>query len=163
MSLTAEKELAIRTSLGEKVAAITNSVFIRRPLFDSKQDWTEGLGHVNIDGETEIRACTVDLYSFTDSPTEGCDDDPVVTLTYGVHLFHQYQESRTDESNSTDDFNAAVLDLRNTFLQGSRDVAGAAGSEYLPLVQSGFIILDDDPLTGAFGHYVDLQAQVEVR
>jgi hypothetical protein len=55
------KELAIRTALGNKIAAVTGSVFIRPELFDSKQDWVESLGVQVIDGETELRACTVDL------------------------------------------------------------------------------------------------------
>lgn len=161
--LTASKELMIRQALGTRIAALTGSAFVRRPLIDSRQDWAELLGKQNVDGELEVKYCTIDLFQFDDSEQEGCDDDPVVTLHYQVRLFHQYKETRSDDSNSTDDFTAVVLDLRADFLNAKRGVAGVAGAEYLPLVQSGFIILGDDPLTGAFGHYVDLLAKVEVK
>jgi hypothetical protein len=161
--LTPEKELTIRQAAGTKVAALTGSVFLRRPVIDSKQDWVEALGVANVDDELEVRCCTIDLLQFTDSDEEGCDDDPVVTLTYIAHLFHQYKESRSDDSNSTDDFTSTLLSLRNDFLRGGRDVPGVAKAEYLPVTQSGFIILGIDPLTGSFGHYVDLQIKVEVR
>jgi hypothetical protein len=161
--LDSAKELTIREALGTKVAVITATAFVRRPVIDSKHDWAELLGKQNVDDELEVKCCTVDLLQFTDSDQEGCDDDPVVTLTYQVHLFHQYKEARSDDSNSTDDFAAAVLDLRNKFLEKNRDVAGVADAEYLPLTQSGFIILGTDPLTGSEGHFVDLIAKVEVR
>lgn len=163
MSLSSAKEKTIREALGTKAAALAGSAFVRRPVIDSKQDWVELLGKTNIDGELEVKVCTVDLLQFTDSDQEGCDDDPVATLVYQIHLFHQYKESRSDDSSSTDDFNAAVVDLRNAFLDKNRSLAGLSGVENLPLTQSGFIILGDDPLTGAFGHYVDLLAKVEVR
>jgi len=165
--LDAEKELTIREALGDKVAAQTGSVFVRRPLIDSRQDWAEQLGVENVDGELEIRFCTVDLLSFTDSETDGCFDDPLVTLTYGVHLFYQYKETRSDFSNSTDDFTAMLLSLRTSFLNANRGLAprgypALENVEHLPLTQSGFIILGSDELTGAFGHYVDLQVQVQI-
>lgn len=163
--LDAAKELTIRTALGEKIAAITASVFIRRPMIDSKNDWVDLLGKLNVDGELEVRYCTVDLAGFTDSAEEGCDDDPVVNLTYSVHLFHEYKEGRSNNSNSTDDFTAAVLSLRNAFLDADRSLGtpALAKVETLPLVQSGFIILGTDPVTGSYGHFVDLIASVEVR
>jgi hypothetical protein len=161
--LTPEKELTIREALGEKIALITGTAFIRRPMIDSKQDWAEILGKTNVDDELEVKICTVDLLGFTDSAEEGCDDDPVVILTYSVHLCNQYKESRSDDSNSTDDFASAVLALRNKFLEKDRSLAALAKVESLPLTQSGFIILGIDPLTGSFGHFVDLQIKVEVR
>jgi hypothetical protein len=158
--LDSVKELTIREALGTKIGNLTGSVFVRRPVIDSKQDWAELLGVENVDGELELKVCTVDLMQFADSPTDGCDDDPVVTLTYQVHIFHEYKETRSDDSNSTDDFTALILSLRNTFLNSNRQLA--AGSEHLPLAQSSFILLGDDQLTGAFGHSVDLLAKVQV-
>jgi hypothetical protein len=159
--LDASKELAIREALGAKVAAVTGSAFVRRPVVDSKQDWA-GLGVQNIDGELELRVCTVDLQSFDDSPDYGCFDDPMVTLTYAVHVFFEFKEKRSDDSNSTDDFAAAVTSLRSSFLDADRTLASLAKVESLPLVQASFILLGDDPLTGGFGHSIDLLAKVEV-
>ncbi|MBX3288457.1 MAG: hypothetical protein KF855_03835 [Acidobacteria bacterium] len=161
--LTSAKELEIRTFLGAKIAAVTASSFIRRPMIDSKQDWVALLGKTNIDGEYEMRYCTVDLLQFTDSDDEGCDDDPVVNLLYQVHLFHQYKEERSDDSNSTDNFIAVLLNLRNTFLNANRSIGVLDGAESLPLIQSGYILLGADALTGTFGHSVDLQLPVEIR
>lgn len=165
MKLTPEKELQIREALGEKTAALTGSVFVRRPMIDSKQDWVELLGKENVDEELEIQACFVDFLGFTDSDQEGCDDDPVVTIDFRIHLFHEYREERSDDSTSTDDFTAVVLNLRNAFLDANRSLGSPvlARVETLPLVQSGFIILGVDPLTGAFGHFVDFTASVELR
>ncbi len=161
--LTPAKELTIREALGTKIALITSSAFVRRPMISSKQDWVELLGSENVDEEFELKVCTVDLLSFTDSEEEGCDDDPVVLLTYRIHYFRQYKELRSNDSNSTDDFNADILNLRNSFLDEDRSLGDLAKVESLPLTQSGFILLGDDPLTGAFGHFIDLQLQVEVR
>jgi hypothetical protein len=163
--LTPEKELAIREAQGTKIALLTGSVFVRRPMIDSKQDWVDLLGKENVDGEYEVKYCTVDLLSFTDSEEEGCDDDPVVNLLYGVRIFHGYKEKRSDDSNSTDDFIALILNLRNAYLNADRSVGSPAipKVESLPLIQSGFILLGEDPLSGAFGHYIDLQAPIEVR
>ena len=161
--LTPEKELTIRGAVGAKFALLTSSAFVRRPMIDSKIDWVELLGHENVDEEFELRVCTVDLLQFEDSEDEGCDDDPVVFLTYQVHLFHQYKETRTDDSNSTDDFAALVLNLRNSWLNKNRSLGDLEKVESLPLTQSGFILLGDDPLTGAFGHYVNFQLRVEGR
>lgn len=164
MKLTAAKEKSIREALGTKVALVTGSAFVRRPLIDSKQDWVTLLGVVNADDEYEIKYCTVDLAGFNDSDQEGCDDDPVVTITYQCHLFHEYKETRVaDSSNSTDDFNAAFLTLRNTFLDDDRSLAALDRVESLPLAQTAFIILGTDTLTGAFGHYVDFTIAVELR
>lgn len=161
--LTAEKELTIREAAGTKIALLTGSTFVRRPVIDSKIDWVDLLGHANVDDEMELRVCTVDLLQFLDSEEEGCDDDPVTTLTYGVHVFHQFKESRSDDSTSTDDFNALLLNLRNSFLSNDRSLGDLPKVESLPLTQSGFILLGDDPLTGSFGHSVDLLLRVEVR
>lgn len=155
------KELAIRTALGNRIFSVTAFVFIRRPYIDSRQDWAS-YAYANTDGELEMKVCTVDLLRFDDSTEYGCDDDPQVTLTYGVHLFMQYNEGRTDGSNSTDDFISKLLYLRYTHLTGDRAVAGVTGAEYLPLVQANSILLGDDPLTGAYGHSVDLIAKVVI-
>jgi hypothetical protein len=156
------KELAIREALGTKIAAFTQTAFVRRPMIDSKQDWVDLLGQENVDEEYELKVCTVDLVSFVNSATDGCDDDPLITLTYSAHLFFEYKETRSDDSNSTDDFVALILNLNNDFLQGDRDVDGVEGAEYLPVSQSSSILLDEDPLTGAFGHFTDLLIKVQV-
>lgn len=161
--LTPEKELTIREAAGTKIALLTSSTFVRRPVIDSKNDWVELLGHENVDEEYELKVCTVDLLQFADSDDEGCDDDPVVVLTYGVHLFHEFKEVRSDDSTSTDDFYALVLNLRNAFLDKNRSLGDLDKVESLPLTQTSFILLGDDPLTGSFGHSVDFQLRVEVR
>jgi hypothetical protein len=156
------KELTIRQALGTKIGNITGSAFIRRPIIDSKQDESELLGVLNVDNEEEMHVCTVDFANFVNSATDGCDDDPMVTVTYKIHLFREYKESRSDLSNSTDDFIALVLNLNNAFLNADRSLASLPKVETLPLAQLSDIVLGDDPLTGGTGHFVDFLARVQV-
>ncbi len=161
-NLTPEKEIQILDALKAKFEAVAGAenVLIENPLIDSKQDAVDKLTVQNVDGQTEVKFIYISFLGFQDSATDGCDDNPVVYLTYNAHVVWGFNEKRSDDSFSEKDFKALVLNLRNKFLNKNRTIL--ADCETSPLVQSAFIILGDDPLTGAFGHIVDLTVKVEV-
>lgn len=159
-NLTPEKEKQILEALKAKFELYAANVITDEPLFDSKQDVVDAITIENVDQETEVVYCKLSLSGFEDSATDGCDDEPVVFLTYTAHLFRQYKEKRSDDSTSENDLKALILNLRNKFLERGRELL--ADCEHAPLRQTTFIILGDDPLTGAFGHYVDLTCRVEI-
>lgn len=94
---------------------------------------------------------------------DGCEDMPLVYATYNLHLFQQFNSKRADDSTSTKDMKALVLNLRNRFLETENNARKLTeNSESLPLSQNNFILLDNDPLTGYYGHFVDLKLRVEI-
>lgn len=166
-SLTSEKEAAILEALKLKVESVPGviNVITNEPLLDSKQDILRKfcVKHAGNKNKTEVVYLKVDFLGFEDSLTDGCEDNPVVFLSYNLHVFQGYQEIRTDGSTSAGDIKQLVINLRNEFLRTQNNARRlAAGSESTPLRQNNFIILDNDPLTGAYGHYVDLIARVEI-
>lgn len=164
-TLTAEKEVLILTALAAKVGSVpgARNVIADEPLLDSKQDVLDTICIQNTDDETEVVYIKIDFLGFEDNAEEGCEDNPLTYLDYNLHVFQGYKEVRADGSSSATDIKRLVLNLRNRFLEtdaGAR--ALVADCETLPLRQDKFIILDNDPLTGAYGHFVDLIARVEI-
>lgn len=160
--LTPEKEQQIIAALKTKFESVAgaSNVLIENPVFDSKQDAVEKLTVENVDGETEVKFIYISFLGFEDSTLDGCDDNPTVYLTYNAHVVWGYKEKRSDNSFSEKDFKALILELRNKFLNKNRTLS--SNCETTPLKQSNFIILGDDPLTGAYGHFVDLTCKVEI-
>lgn len=163
-NLTPEKEAQILTGLQSKFQSVAgaDNVLIENPLIDSKQDIVDLVTVQNIDDETEVKYIYLSFQGFEDSATDGCDDMPSVTLKYNAHVAHGYKEKRSDDSSSEKDIKALVLNLRNKFLNKNRALPGVENCETTPLVQTNFIILDSDPLTGADAFYTDLLVKVEV-
>lgn len=164
-NLTPEKETEILAALKTKFEAVSgvDNVLIENPLIDSKQDAVEKLTVQNVDDESEVKYLYLSFAGFEDSLTDGCDDNPVVYLNYNAHLFWQYKEKRSNNTSSENDFKKLVISLRNKFLETENNARSlAANSEHLPLKQNDFIILDDDPLTGSYGFFVDLICKVEI-
>lgn len=161
-NLTPAIENTIVTALKAKFEAVplVSNCLIDNPLVDSKQDAVDLLTVQNIDDETEVKYIYISFLGFEDSATDGCDDNPSVNLTYNAHLFWGYKERRSDNSTSEKDFKALVLDLRNKFLNRNRVIL--PNCETTPLRQNNFIVLGDDPLTGAYGFFVDLTVKVEI-
>ena len=164
-NLTDEKEAEILEALRAKVASLPNAknVIADEPLLDSKQDVLKTICVQNTDKKTEVKYIKIDFLGFEDSATDGCEDNPVVYLSYNLHVFQQYVEKRKDNSTSTKDVKKLVIDLRNLFLVTENNARVILpNTETQPLTQNQFIILNDDPLTGAYGHYVDLICKVTV-
>ena len=164
-NLTPQKELDILEALRVKIASLSNAknVIADEPLLDSKQDALKIICVQNVDKRTEVRYIKIDFLGFRDSPTDGCEDNPVVFLSYNLHIFQQYVEKRSDNSTSTKDEKKLVIDLRNLFLETANNARILLPNcESQPLKPNNFIILGDDPLTGAYGHYIDLICTVTV-
>lgn len=162
INLSPELELAIRAALKAKIETVPaiGAVFPREVFVTSKIDFFDKVGMAVAD-DLELRMCEVTLLKFQDSLLEGCDDMPVVYLSYNVKIQHEYNDSRGDGSNSFDDFVRAGLDLRNAFLINRRmnfTINGVVThTEHAPLVQTDFIITDDAVL-----HTANFQVKVTI-
>lgn len=164
-TLTPEKELLILAALKAKIESVPGAVNVvaDEPLLDSKQDFLDAICVQTSDDETEVVYLKIDFLGFEDSETDGCEDNPVSFLSYNLHAFQQYKELRGDGSSGLKDIKALLLNFRNRFLETDNNARILlAGCELQPLTQKTFIVLDNDPLTGAYGHYFDLIARIEV-
>lgn len=165
-NLTAEKELLILEALRAKIATVPEAVNViaDEPLLDSKQDVLDTICVQNSDDETEVKYLKIDCLGFQDSDgDDGCEDMPLVYLTYNLHLFQQFNSKRGDATTSTEDIKKLLFGLRNKFLETKNNARQLApGCESLPLAQNNFIILGSDELTGYYGHFVDLKLRVEI-
>ena len=161
MNLSPEIEINLRAALAAKIRTVAANLIVDEPVIDSKHDEIELLTKENVDDEIEIVFGKLDFLKFEDSTTDGCDDEPLVTLFYKLHLFQQFKEKRSDNSTSAKDFTALILNLRNRFLQSNR-MLGASNIEHLPLRQILVITLGEDPLMGAEGHFADFEIRVEI-
>lgn len=164
-NLTPEKEAEILAAIKAKIESVPGAINVvaDEPLLDSKQDVLKTICFKNIDNKTEVRYLKIDFSGFTDSAEEGCEDEPVVFISYKLHLFHQFVEKRTDASSSAKDIKTLVLNLRNKFLETDDNARSlATDCESTPLVQNKFIILGNDELTGYYGHFTDLTLKVEI-
>ena len=161
-NLTPSIEDQILTALKAKFEAVSgvSNVLIENPLFDSKQDAINKVCVQNVDNETEVKYIYLSFLGFQDSATDGCNDRPSVNLTYNAHCVWQYKEKRSDLSYSEKDFKALIFNLRNKFLNKNREIL--SGIETTPLVQNAFILLADDPLTGAYAYLLDFTLKVEI-
>jgi hypothetical protein len=158
--LTPEKQEQILGALKAKFALEAHNVITDEPLFDSDNDVVDLICRVNADDEQEVVYCRLSLTRFLDSATDGCEDDPVVTLTYSAHLFWEFREKRSDDSSPEKDLIDLILRLRNRFLLPDRDIGETA--EHTPLRGVSNIILGTDPLTGVHGFYKDVAVDVVV-
>ena len=164
-NLTPEKETEILEALRLKIATLPNAknVVASEPLLDSKQDVLKTICVQNLDKRTEVQYIKIDFLGFEDSVADGCEDNPIVYLSYNLHIFQQYVEKRSDNSTSTLDIKRLVIDLRNLFLITANNARILLPNcEHQPLTQNQFIVLNDDPLTRAYGHFVDLICKVIV-
>jgi hypothetical protein len=113
--------------------------------------------------ERQLKYLLVELIAIDD--VEGEDNCPGLALTYRLRLFVGFRETKeifVGYENSTDDFNASLIKLRNEFTLNERLVDDAQNITSEPLSRENFILLDDDPISGATGHFIDLNTIIEV-
>ena len=164
-NLTTTAEALILAALSAKILAVAGvaNVVIDEPLLDSKFDVLKTICVRAVDGKTEVKYLKIDFLGFVDSATDGCDDEPLVFIRYKLHAFQQYRDKRADGTTSTNDIKRLVINLRNEFLRTDNKARRILEKcETQPLKQENFIILGNDPLTGAYGHFTDLICTVEL-
>ena len=161
MNLSPVIETGLRAALAAKISTVAQNLIVDEPVIDSKHDEIDLLTRENVDGELETVFGKLDFLKFEDSSSDGCDDEPLVTLFYKLHLFQQFKEKRSDNSTSANDFVALVLNLRNKFLESNRRLV-SSNIEHLPLRQLIAITLGEDPLMGAEGHFADFEIKVQI-
>lgn len=160
MNITGENEKNIRLEIKtilEGLPVEIGNVFERRRLITDRADFVKKLSVLAADVK-EIRFAEISLLQFDDSEDEGCDDEPVCILTYGLHLFQEFKDSRSDDTNSDASFNASILAIRNYFLYNRDMLSGKAQAE--PVTQPEFSQFGQDTLTDCTGHFADLILRV---
>jgi hypothetical protein len=158
-----EIELLVRGLVAEKSRAVAGvgHVFTERFYVVGKQQYVEKLGIENeADGNVEVRCLFVEFLGYEDT-LKGCDDAPVYRLVYGMRAVQEFVAEREDGSNSTNEFAAFVMNLRGAFLR-ERNLGLPSRLYHEPLVMLQRIQIEDDELTGAFGHIAPFQLKVEV-
>lgn len=143
----------------ETIAALGH-VNTRRRLIANRKDYFDKLA---IDGTDESEICftEIEFLRFQDSPDEGGDDCPVAILSFGLHIFRQFVDLRSDNSNSADDFLNAILSIRKHFLEGNREYsAGSFIGVIDPVEMPDFAQFGNDTLTDAVGQIGDLNLTV---
>lgn len=158
--ITDADELAIRRFLGiDKIGGIEATVgrIIPAPVYfaDSGDYWAT-IESVALETQydiekTSIKFCSFYLKGFKD---DGTPDSPLVSLTYEVYVFAEYNLERSDENVTPDAFNKKklkindefikmVLQLKSTF-QGRKSMGILSPTRYAierttSLVQTSFI------------------------
>ena len=187
MGITAEDELLIRRFLGiDKIGSISISVgrIVPAPIyFVDIGDYWATIDSVSYETQfelekTHIKFCSFYPKGFVD--LEGPADSPLVSLTYEICMFSQYDHERSDENISPDAFNkrmlkahdefvAAMLELKDVF-QGNRSMGILDADRYAvqqtsSLVQTQFIENRADSIfvPGVTGHQALFDESVKLR
>jgi hypothetical protein len=161
--LTPEKEKSLREALKNKISELPEAfVFSRRRRISSKQDFFAQLGKT-VDSKTEVRFCQIDYLGFEDVLGEGLDDCPPVKVNYSLHVFFQFADLRSDDSNSTDDFISYCLNLRHQINHTQEIVLSGKKHLLSNLLQVSDTITDSDTVSGVEGHYAEFRVTIEVR
>lgn len=157
-------EQSILEGLKTKLETIDGmeNVIIDDEEFSSKRDGLEAFTAKDSDNDRRVKYCYLSLDRFEDSKTDGCDDMPVVFLYYTAHLVEGYKEKRKNSSTPKADFKKLYLDIRNKFLEFDRSIQNIPNCETSPVIPKTSILLDDDPLTGVYSYFVDLEFKVTV-
>ncbi len=157
--ITIDDEQEFRAALVADLVAQSagRNVFNRRRSLNSRADFFLKLG-VEVNTETEIRYIDVELINIEDDETEGPDDCPVANLTYNLHLFDQFADERSDDTNSDFDFTALLLGLRSRFLGTREYLITNWEVEVLPITPTGgeFTQFGNDTFTDCLGHFKNL-------
>jgi hypothetical protein len=139
---------------------ILGNILDRRRAIANRQDYFAKLAIEQAD-QNEIVFCELEFLHFEDSPDEGDDDCPVLIVTYGVHVFRQFVDLRSDDSNSSQDFKNAIFSIRKFFLESNREYsAGDFLAIVDPLLMPDFAQFGNDTFTDAVGHVGDLNLTV---
>lgn len=162
-----EKEKEIREALKARaqkpnVLGSGFPTFTRRVYVSSESDLIKKIG-VKVGKITEYKYLQIELVGIDD--IEGEDNCPGLELIYRFHLFVGFIDSRPNGAtfaNSTDEFNANLINLRNEFSLSDTILEDNSHTSNDALTRDDFILIDDDPLTGAVGHFIDQTTRVEV-
>lgn len=151
-------------SVARQVATI-GKVIDERPFQDSEHDLKdigiqvdEAGGIVTIDGFFEIAYLLIELESYEDRDS-GAQDCPRFFLNYALHLFRSQRSDRK----STRDFNRAVLNLGEKFLD--KDILKINGAP--DTFNERLIVSTDaahgapDSITRRIGHSIDFTLRIE--
>ncbi|MBA3243025.1 MAG: hypothetical protein H0T60_17535 [Acidobacteria bacterium] len=159
----AEIEAMVRGLVAAKCAAVegTGHVFTQRFYVVGKQAYVDKLGiESSADGNYEVRCLFVEFVGYEDL-AKGCEDAPHYHLIYSMRAVQEFADVREDESSSSQEFAAYVMNLRAAFLT-ARDLGFPARLHHEPLSMDERIRIDDDEMTGVFGHIAPFVLKVEV-
>jgi hypothetical protein len=155
ITITDEQEFRAAFLADLETFVLAGNVFPRRRSVNSRADFFKKLGKV-VSEKTEIRFVEIDLLNIEDNETEGFDDCPVANLTYGLHLFHEFADIRSDDTNSDTDFTELLLLLRSFFLSKRDYVLTNFDVQTDPIKPADFTQFGNDTFTDTIGHFKNL-------
>lgn len=186
MSLDAD-EIVIRKFLSEDVIAPvmpTGGRVIPAPIyFNDKEDYWATIETVSYATQPEIEKahimfCCLYFVNFVD--IEGPPDSPLFGLLYELHVFSQYDATRSDENVSPDEFNKRMLlkhnehvkcclDLKAAF-QGRRTIGALDGNVYATRLTTSLVQTErtqnkvtTEFVPGIHGHLSKFQETVQLK
>ena len=119
-SLTPVNELAMRLWLKDKITLVDNSlVVLTEPqYYSSKQDFAKRNQRIysNIE-DFQTKYVIISYDRFSDSLTEGCDDDPLVYRYYSIDIFFEYVPKITVQKNVHNQIVETDILIREKFLK----------------------------------------------
>lgn len=161
-NVTAADEKAGRIAIAAFLATfpILGNVHWRPHRIDNRADFVAkyGVDVAAVPTQKIIRFTELDFLRPVDSDTEGFDDCPVLIVTYGIHLFHEFWNV-DDNSNSELDFTNGILTLRDALLETRTFAAGNFSIESQPIVSPGNVQFGNDGFTDATGHFIDFNLE----
>lgn len=160
-NVTGDNEKTVRDSITSYIEGLGMNlhVFDRRVYIASLSDFVALTGKEVSGDDVEVRYIFIEFLNFVDDPFQGLGDCPAINISYRLHVFIQYADTRPDNSNSERDFMNTVLLLRDAFLVNSNF---AYDSENTPLVDDVFAGFGSDAETGVQGHSKDLVFSVNI-
>lgn len=155
ITITDEQEFRAALLADLETIVLAGKVSPRRRSVNSRADFFKKLG-MTVNEKVEIRFCEIELLNIEDDETEGFDDCPVANLTYGLHLFHEFADDRSDDTNSDTDFTELLLLLRSFFLD-KRDYSLTNWNvETDPIKPADFTQFGNDTFTDVVGHFKNM-------
>lgn len=166
MKLTTARENTIRAYLAaQSLIALpdyANHIFPTPVYFASAQDFAAMVQETFVQKTYKVFYLMINFGRFEDSRTRGCDDDPVLTVSYKFQLFRETQEARNSNPNSHDQLVTDMVNLRNRFL-ATQDITPNQ-IVHSPLVQVGDMITiqDCEYVVGILGDWMNFRVNVEI-
>lgn len=104
------------------------NIYAHRLWIENESEAVRKMGYKHpSSSKTEFRVLLVDYDRFEDTE-DGCDDEPVYNLVYGLKLAVSHSDKRPDDSTSTDDFARFALTMRARVLANRQFSFAGAGA-----------------------------------
>lgn len=168
-SLDTAKEKAARAWIVTRLGSLPYGTVINpTPFYYSSaqdfitQNFNSQVSSINYD-TFECNFVMLYFLRFQDSRTQGCDENPLSNVWYGLTIFKHFKDVRGDNTNSHDEIIDLILLVRTRLLE-NRDHPTIAGLSNTPLEATDNLRRDSicEFLKDVRGDYQNFKFSVEV-